>query len=333
VIREDRKFWSYRYRLGGTETELSLGAYPEVSLDQARAIHAEKRVLVLKGEDPQEGKRSRQRKAAALAAAQATTPTFGDMAEKYIAAHEGAWKNPKPRQQWRSTIATYCGAFLSTPVNQIDTDTVLAALEPIWNKKPETARRVRGRIEKVLGAARSRGHIDKNQGNAAIWRDHLEHNLPKTKKLVRGHHKALDYKQVPAFMAYLRTRSGVSASALELLVLTAARSGEVFGMKWDEVDFDHAVTVKGPDDKDQTVAVPLWVVPAERMKMGKEHRVPLSEPALAILKAQFEARGDRNHVFPGARPKAPLSTMSFEMILRRMKLDCTVHGFRSSFRD
>jgi hypothetical protein len=181
VMSPDRRFWTYRYRLKGRQTEIKLGGYPETTLDQARAIHLQKAGLVARGEDPQEDKR----RAKAEAAASARVPTFGQLVDDYIGAHEEAWKSVKHRQQWRNTIKAYCKPFLDKPVNEVDTDAVLSALKPIWTRKPETARRVRARIEKVLGAARSRGYLDRNHVNPASWRDHLEHNLPNSARFSR----------------------------------------------------------------------------------------------------------------------------------------------------
>jgi integrase len=320
VMSLERRFWTYRYRLKGRQTEIKIGGYPETTLDQARAIHLQKAGLVARGEDPQEDKR----RAKAEAATTAEVPSFRKLANDYIEAHEGVWRSVKHRHQWRNTIATYCKPFLDKPVNEVDTDAVLAALKPIWTRKPETARRVRARIEKVLGAARSRGYLDRNQVNPASWQDHLEHNLPNTRKLIAGgHHKALSYTEVPAFMARLRQEPGAAARMLEFTLLTAKRTKEVRLMTCDEAAI--------------AIATGVWVVPGGRMgrmKMGVEHNEPITERARDILKAQFEARDDSNpFVFPSRRPKKPLSGAAMAMILKRMEIDATVHGFRSTFRD
>ena len=192
---------------------------------------------------------------------------------------------------------------------------MLAVLTPIWQAKAETASRLRGRIEKVLDAAKAKGYREGE--NPARWRGHLDHLLPKRSKLTRGHHAAMPYDHVAAFVARLRERDSLAARALELTILTAARSGEVFGMRWSEVDFDKKV----------------WILPADRMKAGREHRVPLPERAVAILKQLVEIRtGD--FVFPGQRKERPLSKKAMELVLKRIKIEnATVHGFRSSFRD
>ena len=203
------------------------------------------------------------------------------------------------------------------PVDEIDTAAVLEILKPLWTRVPETASRLRGRIETVLDAARARGLIGPNEANPARWRGHLDKLLPKRQKLTRGHHAAMPFADVPQFMASLRERDAVAALALEFAILTAARSGEVLGARWAEIDFENAI----------------WTVPAARMKGGRMHRVPLSRRALVILKKLHAARTGE-FIFPGQRSGKPLSAMAMEMILRRMKADgATVHGFRSSFRD
>ena len=319
VISPERRFWTYRYRLKGRQTEIKLGGYPETTLDQARGIHLQKASLVARGEDPQEDRR----RAKSEAAASAKIPTFREIADEYIEAHEEAWKSVKHRQQWRNTINAYCRPFLDKPVSEVGTDAVLASLKPIWTRKPETARRVRARIEKVLGAARSRGYLDRNQINPASWRDHLEHNLPNTRKLVPGgHHKALPYAEAPAFMARLREEPGTAARMLEFTLLTAKRTREVRLMTCDEAAI--------------AIATGVWVIPGGRMgrmKMGVEHSEPLTERARAILKAQFEAREHNPYVFPSGRARRPIGENAMLQVLKRMKVDVTVHGFRSTMRD
>jgi integrase len=215
------------------------------------------------------------------------------------------------------TLQRYCSPLRSVPVDEIDTTAVLEVLQPLWASIPETASRVRGRIETVLDAARARGLIGPHEANPARWRGHLDKLLPKRQKLTRGHHAAMPFADVPQFMARLRKRDAVAALALEFTILTAARSGEVLGARWNEIDFGRKV----------------WTVPAARMKGGREHRVPLSRRGLAVLK-KLDAARTGEYVFSGQRPGKPLSGMAMEMILRRMKADnVTVHGFRSSFRD
>jgi integrase len=213
----------------------------------------------------------------------------------------------------------YCLALRHKRIDEIDTDDVMGALRPIWSDKPETASRLRGRIEAVLDAAKAAGF--RSGDNPAAWRGHLSLLLPKPRKLARGHHAAMPFASVPALMERLRERQGTAALALEFAILTAARSGEVRGATWREVDLEKR----------------LWIVPPGRMKAGREHRVPLSEAALDVLRraAPFRSTsdGDDALIFPGSRRGAPLSDMSLSAVLRRLDLDCTVHGFRSSFRD
>lgn len=309
--------WVYRFMLNGKSRDVGLGPAdgPDaVSLAAARDAAAALRFKVKAGIDPLE---ERQREAAeALAAAQAAQIagiTFKAVAETYITTNEGSWKNDKHRQQWKNTLATYVYPVIGElPVAEVGTAHVLQILEPIWQAKPETASRVRGRIETVLDAAKAREY---RQGeNPARWRGHMAQILPARSRLTRGHHKAMAYAELPDFMAKLRKREAVAALALEFTILTAARSGEVIGAKWDEVDLDKAI----------------WIVPAERMKAGKEHRVPLSPRAVEILRAVKLL--SPKWVFPGVKG-AKLSVMAMAMLLRRMKADVTVHGFRSAFRD
>ena len=239
------------------------------------------------------------------------------MADQYIAAHEGSWRNRKHRQQWSQTLTTHAASIRDTPVDQVDANAVRTVLEPIWNKTPETASRLRARIEAVLAAAQVAGHIDADKPNPARWKGWLDHMLPNPRRLgARGHHPALPYAAVPAFMARLSGIDTAASKALQFTVLTVARSGETLGMTWDEVDFDAAT----------------WVVPASRMKMKKEHAVPLSEQAVAILRAQEAERSTNPYIFAG-RPQRPLSGMAMSVLLRRMKeVPATVHGMRSSAR-
>lgn len=213
------------------------------------------------------------------------------------------------------TLREYAAPIREKPVNEVGTEHVLAVLKPIWLEKPETASRLRGRIEHVLDAARAKGYRD--GVNPALWRGHLDKLLPKRPKLSRGHHAALPYQDVAAFVGRLREREAVAAIALEFAILTAARSGEVLGARWDEIDLDRKV----------------WTIPADRMKAGRDHRVPLSGRAAEMVQSLSSARVGA-FVFPGQRSGKPLSSMALEMVLRRMKVEnATVHGFRSAFRD
>ena len=230
-----------------------------------------------------------------------------------MATNEASWRNDKHRQQWRNTLATYVYPVLGDlGVAQVATAHVLTILEPIWKDKPETASRIRGRIETVLDAAKARGYREGE--NPARWRGHIAQILPARSKLTRGHHKAMAYDAIPAFIAELRGREAVAAMALEFATLTATRTSEVLGATWTEVDLDKAI----------------WTIPAERMKAGKEHRVPLSPRAVEILETVM-ALG-KHMLFPAVNG-GRLSVMAMAMLLRRMKVDATVHGFRSGFRD
>jgi integrase len=239
--------------------------------------------------------------------------TFKAVAEIYIGANEGSWRNDKHRQQWKNTLATYVYPVIGElPVAEVATSHVLQILEPIWKAKAETASRVRGRMETILDAAKARGYRDGE--NPARWRGHIAQILPVRSRLTRGHHKALPYDAIPAFVGALHKREAVAALALEFTILTAARTGEVIGAKWDEVDLDKAI----------------WTIPANRMKAGKEHRVPLSPRAVEILKSTQGLR--KESLFPATKGGS-MSGMAMSMLLRRMKVDVTVHGFRSGFRD
>ncbi len=300
--------WVYRFSWNGRVTETGLGSAHDVSLAEAREDAAEKRKLVKAGINPIEARREAARRAMAL-------PTFGEVADDYIASKASEWRNDKHAAQWRMTLETYAAPLRGLPVDKIGVAEILSVLQPVWQEKPETASRLRGRLEHVLDAAKAKGH--RTGENPARWRGHLDKLLPKRQRLTRGHFDAMPYEDVPAFMESLRQREGMAALVLEFLILTAARSGEVYGARWSEIDLVAAV----------------WTVPAERTKPGRVHRVPLSKSALAILEKVATARtGDL--VFPGARSDKQLSTMAMEMLLRRMKVTgATVHGFRSSFRD
>jgi integrase len=242
-------------------------------------------------------------------------PTFGQMADDVREALSAGFRNEKHKAQWKMTLDTYAAPLRAKAVDTIATDDVLAVLKPIWTEKAETASRLRGRIEKILDAAKAKGF--RNGENPARWRGHLDHLLPRPLKLTRGHHAAMAYEDVAEFIDKLREREAGAALALEFCILTAARSGEVLGARWEEFDLDHAV----------------WTVPAARMKAGREHRVPLSGRVISIVKTLLKSRRGL-FVFPGQSPDKPISSMAMEMMLRRMKVDnATVHGFRSTFRD
>lgn len=301
--------WGFFWTREGKSREMTLGPAREVTLARAREKAAECRRQLADGLDP---KATRD---AAKAAAR-PVPTFGEVADDLIASKSPEWKNTKHRRQWSQTLADYAAPLRSMPVDQIATDDVIRVLKPIWLTKPETASRLRGRIERVLTAAKVRGI--RTGENPAAWKGHLDQLLTRPRKLSRGHHAALQYKGVSAFVGRLRERqaASVAAYALEFAILTAGRSGEVLGARWDEMDLDAKV----------------WTVPAARMKGGREHRVPLAPRALEILKAMALGRMN-TFVFIGQKRDSPLSSMALEMCLRRMAVSVTPHGFRSSFRD
>jgi integrase len=303
VHSDGNRSWIFRYGAQG-QRHHGLGAVHTVTLAEAREKARERRKLLLEGVDPIAAKKAR-KAAAQLEAAKSIT--FAEAAQTYINDHHAAWKNPKNQQQWRNTLATYAYPVIGKlPVAMIDTDLVKRVLQPIWHEKPETASRVRMRIERVLGWATVHGY--RSGDNPARWRGHLDHLLPAQGKIAPvKHHAALPYADVPAFIRELRERDGAAAEAFEFLVLTATRTGEVLGATWDELDL-----------KAET-----WVVPASRMKSAREHRVPLSARAVEILKEQPR---DGERIFP-------FSNMAFLQLLKRMGRDVTAHGFRSSFRD
>lgn len=311
VSKTGKKRWLYRFTIKGKVSEVALQAN---SLAEARDKAAEARKLAKAGKSPVEARREAEREAEA---ARKGKPTFGQCADDFLTAKGSEWRNDKHKAQWAMTLTKYAEPLRSRPVDEIDTEAVLEALTPIWQRTPETASRLRGRIEAVLDAARARGFIPRNEANPARWRGHLDKLLPKRPKLSRGHHAAMPYSEVPAFVAQLREREALTALALEFTILTAARSGEVLAARWSEINFSSKV----------------WTVPAERMKAARPHRVPLAGPALEILEKLSEARtGD--FVFPGHREKQPLSNLAMTMLTRRMGVEgVTVHGFRSAFRD
>lgn len=308
--------WVYRFMLNGKARDVGIGAAGQggMTLADARDKASALRLKVKAGIDPLEERKSAAAQALADAqAAKVAGTTFRDVADAYIAANEESWRNPKHRQQWRNTLESYVyPAIGELPVADVGTPHVLKILEPIWKAKPETASRVRGRIETVLDSAKARGYREGE--NPARWRGHLAQILPARTRLSRGHHRAMPYEEVPAFVQSLRGREAVAALALEFTILTAARSGEVIGASWSEVDLEKAV----------------WTIPADRMKAGKEHRVPLSPRAVEILKS-LKPLG-RKCLFPGIKG-GKLSAMAMMMLMRRMKVEATVHGFRSAFRD
>lgn len=306
------KRWVFRYTepVVGVIREMGLGsAGPQgVPLARARVLAGAARDVVASGGDPIAAQR-------AVESPPQATPTFGAFADEFVEAQAAGFRNRKHIDQWKMTLATYAAALRPLAIDNISTDEVVAVLKPIWQTKSETASRLRGRIERVLDAAKARGL--RSGENPARWRGHLSLLLSKRQKLTRGHHRALDYKNVPAFLRELQLRNGSARWALEFLILTAARSGEVRHATWDEIDRDSK----------------MWTIPAERMKAGRIHRVPLTERMVAIL----DAVGDGSHttnIFGGSRLGRPLTDAALSNLLKRMGVfNATVHGFRSAFRD
>ena len=307
VVDTGGKRWVFLYRFRGRRREMGLGPLNAVPLAAARDMAEAARQSVAAGLDPID-----QRKAAVEAK---PVPTFGEVAAAYMADYDKVWRNRVHRAQWRQTLEGHGKSLWKKPVDSVDTDAVLSVLRPLWSKHPETARRLRGRIERILDAARVAGH--RSGDNPARWAGHLAVMLPRPKKLSRGHHAAMPYAEIPAFVAELRKRPGTAARALELLILTAARSGEVRGMTVGEIKGD------------------IWTIPADRMKADREHRVPLQGRALEILNAAIPEDAEKAAlVFTGPRSGKMFSDMVFTALLKRMKRDdVTAHGFRSSFRD
>lgn len=307
--------WILRYTFAGRRHDLGLGSYTILSLAEAREMAREHRKLILHGIDPMDARREQRN---AQRAAFAKRSTFSECVEGYLKAHGDGWRNPeKQREQWRSSLEIHAGKPIGNlNVASVDTSLVVKILEPIWKTKTSTATRLRSRIERVLSWATVRGF---RQGeNPARWRGHLDQLLAKVSTVLKEtHHPALPYAELGAFMQELRKHDGIGAAALEFAILTAARSGEVRGATWSEIDLKARV----------------WIISAERMKMSKEHRVPLSSAAVAVIKKMQDCKLN-DYVFPGAKEVSPLSDMSLSAVLRRMdRDDLTVHGFRSSFRD
>jgi integrase len=322
--------WIYRYMLKGRSREMGLGPLALYGLQEARAKALDARRLRHEGVDPIEAKRA----ASATARLDAAkTMTFKQCADAYVKAHRSGWRNAKHAAQWDATLATYVEPIIGAlPVQAIDTALIMKVLEQevrdapnkssvaLWTARPETASRLRGRMESILDWARVRGYRESE--NPARWRGHLDKLLPARSKVRKvEHHAALSYPELPDFLVALRQQEGIAARALEFTIMTAARTGEVINAKWSEVDL-HAK---------------IWTVPSHRMKAGKEHRVPLSDRALAILKEMqplHHSDETDTFAFVGGKPGRPLSNMAFLMLLRRMgRDDVTAHGFRSTFRD
>lgn len=311
VLPSGARTWVLRVMVAGKRREMGLGGYPDVTLAIAREKARQAREKIYAGVDPIVERRKAQ---SALVAARASQKTFGDCVTGFLDAKSGEWRNAKHRAQWSATLDKYAASLKGMLVADIELPQVLAVLQPIWAGKTETASRVRGRIESVLDWATVRGY--RAGENPARWRGHLEQLLARPSRIAKAqHHPALPIDDVPAFMAKLRAAEGQGARALELAILTAARSGEVRGAVWSEFDLEAGV----------------WTVPAERIKAGREHRVPLSKAALKLLGSQPRGRPE-DLVFLSPRGKA-LSDMTLSAVMRRMEVDAVPHGFRSTFRD
>lgn len=302
-----RRRWVFMYVRNGKRTELGLGGGRDLPLAKARQRAAELRSIIQDGGDPK------------LKRSIPMHSTFGECADDYIETKRPGWRNAKHAAQWTMTLTEHAKAIRPIRVDLINTEDIVGVLKPLWSRTPETAKRLRGRIENVLDAAKARGL--RSGENPARWRGHLDQLLPKQQRLTRGHHAALPFDNLPAFMNDLRARDATAGRALEFTILTAARSGETIGATWKEIDLESA----------------LWTIPASRMKAGYEHRVPLSKRAIAILN-ELTSMEDRKpapeaHIFRSNKPHKPLSGMAMSMLLRRMKTSVTVHGFRSTFRD
>lgn len=298
------KSWFFRYMMAGENHWMGLGSYPEVELAEVRELALDARRLIKRGIDPLAERRK----------GKVVIPTFGQMADEVAAGLAHGFRNEKHKAQWAMTLNVYAAPLRDMRVDRIETADILAVLKPLWLTKQETARRLRGRIETVLDAAKAKGH--RVGDNPSSWKGNLKSLLPARQKLAQAHHEAMAYADVPALLAKLRTRASVAALALEFIILTAARSGEALGAHWDEIDLD----------------AKLWTIPPTRMKAGREHVVPLSDRAVEIVRDVGEAK-ICDFVFPG-RSGQQLSPEAMRAILRRVGVeDATTHGFRSSFRD
>jgi integrase len=307
------KSFILKVTINGKQREWTIGPYGtddgQFSLAKARERRDEMMPTIRKGEDPAPTPMAK-----AEIPVRPKTPTFGEVAFDLLDQIETGFRNEKHRTQWRNTLTTYCTSIWDKPVDEVSTEHVLKILKPIWLTKAETASRLRGRIERVLSAAKVQGY--RSGENPAAWQGHLQLLLQKRHKLQRGHHPALPFPELPEFWQRLVQKDTVSSAALQYLILTAGRSGEIRGAKWDEIDFANR----------------LWNIPAVRMKAAKEHIVPLGQAAIAILE-RMKAQRISDLIFPGTKENAQLSDMTLSKLLRGLAKNATVHGFRSTFRD
>lgn len=298
--------WGFLFTINRRRRLMSLGKWPDVSLAAARDLATDARRKVRAGIDPIENRK----------AATKRVPTFAEVADELIRSKMPAWKSPRSKDQWRQRLNDYAKPLLALPIDKIDTAAVLSVLRPIWHQKPETASRVRALIEAVCDYGKAAGC--RSGENPAAWRGNLAHLLSKQRKLNPGHFAAMPYGEISAFVQPLREYQGqsVAAYALELLILTGVRTNEVLGAKWSEIDAANAV----------------WTIPKERMKTGREHRVPLSRAAMRIIEAMAAAKRS-DYVFPSPKREGRLSHIVLQRVMAKLGATCTVHGFRSSLRD
>ncbi|MFC3704864.1 tyrosine-type recombinase/integrase [Devosia honganensis] len=320
------KSWTLIFSMHNRRRQMGLGSYPGVSLSEARDATIEARRLIAKGIDPildRELKR-----ATSISAAGASTRTFGVEAEAFVKTREVTLRNSKHVAQWKMTLSIqrneqgdllntgYCLSIRDKPIDQIDTSDLESVLKPIWVEIPETASRLRGRIERVLDYATSAGH--RTGDNPARWRGHLENLFPPRNRLGKGHHAAMPFENLPKFFAELTRQETVGAHALQFTILTSVRTSEAIRARWSEIDLEKAI----------------WTIPADRMKMKREHRVPLSYAAREVLRARHEIK-QSEFIFPGMKPNTPVSNMTMTKALKSLDAgeEYTVHGMRSTFRD
>lgn len=313
VSKQGTKSWIFRYMLHGKPREMGLGPTTVINLTEARAKAIDCKKLLLDGVDPI-GQRNQTKKQKLID--QLRTITFDECAKAYISAHQHVWKNQKHISQWENTIATHASPVIGgLPVTAIDTTLVMKVIEPIWQSTPETASRLRNRIELVISWATARGY--RVGENPARWKGHLDQLLPSRSRVQKvKHHSALPILEMPKFMKMLRKEKHISAYALEFLILTATRTSEVLNATWDEVDIEKAI----------------WIIPASRMKASREHRIPLSPRAIELLSKLKEVQSS-NYIFGSYRKGKPMSNMALLVYIKRKGFSITVHGFRSTFRD
>ena len=303
---EGRITWGFLFTINRRRRLMSLGQWPDLSLASARELATDARRKVRDGIDPIADRKAQKRK----------LPTFGEVADELIKSKTPAWKSPRSKDQWRQRLNDYAKSLLALPIDKVDSLAVLAILKPLWHTKPETASRVRAMIEAVCDYAKAAGY--RTGENPAAWRGNLAHLLPKQRKLARGHFAAMPYAEIRAFVQALREyqSQSVAAFALELLILTGVRSNEVLGAKWSEVNS----------------ATAIWTIPKERMKTGREHRIPLSPPAMRIVEAMAAIKRSSN-IFPSPKKDGPLSHIVLQKAMAKLGANYTVHGFRSTLRD